>query len=189
MAATERALCRTAASLWFGNVAIAQQGKAKEAAARQYAGEMVSIPGGTFRMGNLSGEGDDEEKPVHSVRVPAFKSGKHEGTFAQWDACVTDGECRDYKPDDEGWGRGNLPVINVSWQDITSFIDWLNRKTGCRVRRNGNMRPVPAAPRSTVGAILARRFAPGCDFSGAPLNHQALACIVPLASGTLSNRR
>ena len=44
---------------------------------------MVSIPGGTFRMGDLGGEGDDDEKPVHSVTVPAFKMGKLEVTVGQ----------------------------------------------------------------------------------------------------------
>ena len=58
---------------------------------RQYAGEMVDIPGGTFRMGDLSGDGADDEKPVHSVTVPTFRMGKYEVTFAQWDACVADG--------------------------------------------------------------------------------------------------
>ena len=46
---------------------------------REFAGEMVSIPGGTFRMGDLSGDGDDDERPVHSVTVPAFRMGKYEG--------------------------------------------------------------------------------------------------------------
>ena len=35
-----------------------------------------------------------------------------------------------YTPDDEGWGRGNRPVIKVSWDDVQGFIDWLNDKTG-----------------------------------------------------------
>jgi len=98
------------------------------------AGEMVSIPTGTFRMGDLSGAGRLNEQPVHSVTVPAFKLGKHEVTFAQWDACVTDGGCNGYTPGDAGWGRGNRPVINVSWDDAQSFIDWLNRKTGGNYR-------------------------------------------------------
>ena len=100
---------------------------------REYAGEMASIPGGTFRMGDLSGEGDDE-RPVHTVTVPAFRMGKYEVTFAQWDACMADGGCGGYRPDDEGWGRGNRPVINVSWNDAQSFIDWLNDKTGGKFR-------------------------------------------------------
>ena len=103
---------------------------------RQYAGEMVSIPGGTFRMGDLSGDGDNDERPVHTVTVPAFSMGKYEVTFAQWDACVAEGGCGGYRPDDEGWGQGqgNRPVINVSWDDAQSFIDWLNSKTGGNFR-------------------------------------------------------
>ena len=96
---------------------------------REFAGEMVSIPGGTFRMGDLSGDGDEDELPVHTVTVPAFRMGKYEVTFSQWDSCVADGGCGGYYPDDEGWGRGNRPVINVSWDDTQLFIDWLNDKT------------------------------------------------------------
>ncbi|MCY4211596.1 MAG: formylglycine-generating enzyme family protein [Gammaproteobacteria bacterium] len=100
------------------------------------ADEMVSIPGGTFHMGDLSGigTGDDDELPVRTVTVPAFRLGKHEVTFAQWDACVADGGCNGYIPGDMGWGRGNQPVINISWYDIQSFIDWLNGKTGGNYR-------------------------------------------------------
>ena len=101
---------------------------------KEFAGEMVSISGGTFRMGDLSGDGDDDERPVHSVTVPAFSMGKYEVTFAQWDACVADGGCGGYHPDDEGWGRGNRPVINISWNDVQGFIRWLNNKTGGKFR-------------------------------------------------------
>ena len=101
---------------------------------REYAGEMVSIPSGTFRMGDLSGDGYDDERPVHSVTVPAFRIGKYEVTFTQWDACVANGGCGGYRPDDKGWGRGNRPVINVSWDDAKLFIDWLNDKTGGNFR-------------------------------------------------------
>ena len=64
-----------------------------------------------------------------SGAVPAFRLGKYEVTFAQWDACVSDGGC-----DDNGDGRGNQPVIYVSWDDVQSFIDWLNNKTGGNYR-------------------------------------------------------
>ena len=101
-----------------------------QADAAGLAGEMVLIPGGSFQMGDLSGEGRDDEKPVHRVTVPAFRLGKHEVTFAQWDACVADGGCGGYRPDDRGWGRGNRPVVNVSWDNAQSFIGWLNGKTG-----------------------------------------------------------
>ena len=92
--------------------------------------EMVSIPGGTFHMGDFFGEDLPHERPIHSVTVPPFKLGKYEVTFAQWDACVADGGCGDYRPDDRSWGRGSRPVIGVSWDDAQSYIDWLNSKTG-----------------------------------------------------------
>ena len=92
------------------------------------------IPAGSFRMGDIQGGGDSDERPVHRVRIKAFLLGKTEVTFAQWDACVAAGGCR-RKPDDEGWGRGNRPVMRVSWKDITEqFIPWLNKTTGKRYR-------------------------------------------------------
>ena len=115
-------------------VEMERQRRESEARVRVALGEMVSISGGRFRMGDMRGEGVDREKPVHSVTVPDFKLGKFEVTFAQWDACVADGGCGRYTPSDEGWGRGNRPVMNVSWDDIRLFIDWLNAKT------NGNFR-------------------------------------------------
>ena len=107
--------------------------EAMQQAAFKPMGEMVSIPGGTFHMGDLSGKGYDDERPVHTVTVRPFKLGKYEVTFAQWDACMADGGCKTldegHRPDDEVWGRGYRPVINVSWDDAQLFIDWLNSKT------------------------------------------------------------
>ena len=98
-------------------------------------GDMVSIPGGTFRMGDLSGDDNYNEKPVRSVMVPAFKMGKYEVTFAQWGACVVDGGC-------EYTSYGDIliipapdsPVVNVLPSDVQDFIDWLNSKTGSNFR-------------------------------------------------------
>ena len=94
--------------------------------------EMVSIPGGPFRMGDLQSESYQRSShgQAHTVTIKPFKLGKHEVTFAQWDACVADGGCNGYSPNDEGWGRGNRPVINVSWDDAQLYIDWLNARTG-----------------------------------------------------------
>ncbi|MEE8320928.1 MAG: formylglycine-generating enzyme family protein [Gammaproteobacteria bacterium] len=98
------------------------------------AGEFADIPGGKFLMGDLSGDGGDNERPVHRVTIKPFRLGKYEITFAQWDNCVKDGGCNDYRPDDKGLGRGDWPVINVSWKDAQSFITWLNKKTGGNYR-------------------------------------------------------
>ena len=54
--------------------------------------------------------------------------GRYEVTFAEWDECVADGGCDGYQPDDVGWGRGDRPVIKVSWGNAQSYIVWLNSK-------------------------------------------------------------
>jgi formylglycine-generating enzyme required for sulfatase activity len=99
--------------------------------------KMVVIPGGTFKIGDIQGGGDDDEEPVHEVIVGSFAMGKYEITFAEYDRFV---EATKYdrfakatsrsKPDDEGWGRGNRPVINVSWDDVTAYAEWLTQQTG-----------------------------------------------------------
>ena len=91
---------------------------------------MVVVPAGTYRMGDLAGNGHSNQRPVREVRIArAFGLGRHEVTFAEWDACVAAGGCG-RRPGDEGWGRGGRPVINVSWDDAKRYAQWLSRKTG-----------------------------------------------------------
>ena len=87
------------------------------------------IPAGDFQMGDLSGQGNPEERPAHPVKfVKAFEMGRYEVTFDEYDlfAAATDRE----KPNDQGWGRGNRPVINVSWEDAIAYTKWLSERTG-----------------------------------------------------------
>lgn len=97
--------------------------------------EMVRIPGGCFLMGSPDSEPerDADEGPQHEVCLQPFELGKFEVTFADWDACHSDGGCA-IRPDDQGWGRGRRPVINVSWRDVQEYIRWLNRTTGLDYR-------------------------------------------------------
>ena len=37
-------------------------------------------------------------------------------------------------PGDEGWGRGQRPVINVSWKDANAYAAWLSEVTGSTYR-------------------------------------------------------
>lgn len=76
-------------------------------------------------------------------------------TFEQWDCFVDEcnqqtllfdkirGRCRvkgvnvglaPWKPDDHSWGRGRIPVVNVSWHDAKVYLEWLTEKTGREYR-------------------------------------------------------
>ncbi|MCC5825771.1 SUMF1/EgtB/PvdO family nonheme iron enzyme [Alkalimonas sp.] len=89
--------------------------------------QLVAIPTGSFTMGCTQGNCPEAELPVRSIEVPGFEMMAHPVTFAMWDACVEQGGCK-HRPRDEGWGRGNRPVINVSFNEITmEFIPWLNQ--------------------------------------------------------------
>jgi formylglycine-generating enzyme required for sulfatase activity len=93
---------------------------------------MVQVPGGEFTIGSPDGDGDDDEHPAHKVFISSFWLGKTEVTFAQFDEfCLQTG-----RPiaGDEGWGRLDRPVINVSWDGADAYCRWLSQKTGRRFR-------------------------------------------------------
>lgn len=92
---------------------------------------LVLIPGGSFLMGSPEDETMrlPNEGPVHRVEVPAFAMARTEVTFAQYRHCVADGRCP-YLPPDEGWGRGERPVINVSFEEAGTYARWLSERTG-----------------------------------------------------------
>ena len=95
--------------------------------------KMVVVPAGTFLMGLPPDEPvrDGDEGPQHGVTIAKpFAVAETEVTFDEWDACVEDGGCGGYRPDDEGWGRGRRPAINVSWNDARAYTQWLSDKTG-----------------------------------------------------------
>jgi formylglycine-generating enzyme len=90
--------------------------------------EWVSVPAGTFLMGSKESErfrNSSEEQ--HKVTLSAFKMSKYEITFDQYDMyCEAKGI---NKPYDKGWGRGNMPVININWHEALAFAEWM----GCRL--------------------------------------------------------
>jgi hypothetical protein len=78
-------------------------------------------------------------EPVPDSGLAPFEIGVYEVTFAQYDqfASATGND----EPSSQGWGkheadqgRGDRPVINVSWDDAQAYIVWLNKKTGSRYR-------------------------------------------------------
>lgn len=90
--------------------------------------EMVPIPGGTYRQGDVEGLGEGWRNPVREVTVPPFDMGKYEVTFEEYDrfAIATNRKL----PEDQGWGRDKRPVMNVSWEDAKAYAAWLSDETG-----------------------------------------------------------
>ncbi|WP_376696161.1 SUMF1/EgtB/PvdO family nonheme iron enzyme [Wenzhouxiangella sp. EGI_FJ10305] len=113
---------------------------------------MVNIPGGSFLQGSPPGEPlrDTNEDPRRMVDTPAFAIGQTEVTFTQWDACEAEGGCT-HDPGDQGHGRGDRPVINVSWDDAQQYVTWLSDKTGQDYRLPSESEWEYAARASTSG--------------------------------------
>ena len=53
---------------------------------------------------------------------------QHEITFAQYDEFAK--STGRSLPNDFGWGRGNRPVIGISYQDAIAYANWLSETTG-----------------------------------------------------------
>ena len=90
---------------------------------------VILVESGSFRMGDTIGGGRENENPVHKVILTYnFYIGKYEVTFEEYDLfCESTGAS---KPDDQGWGRGRQPVMNVTWWDATHFCNWLSETEG-----------------------------------------------------------
>jgi len=99
--------------------------------------QMIVIPTGDYVQGSPHTENgrkrgtEETQRPVSISH--SFALSETEVTFAQWQACVDSHRCR--QPDDEGWGKGQRPVINVSWTDVRQYISWLNGQVGGDVYR------------------------------------------------------
>ena len=96
---------------------------------------MVVIPAGEFLMGSplTEKDRDDDEGPQRSVRIAGpFALGVTEVTFADYNRFARASKRK--LPNDRGWGRGQRPVINVSWRDAVAYAEWLSDQTGQRYR-------------------------------------------------------
>lgn len=93
--------------------------------------EMVALPAGTFLMGSPESEGGHwkREGPQHRVTIAnRFAIGRYPVTFAEYDHFCT--VTKRENPEDERWGRGRRPVINISWCDTQDYVAWLAEETG-----------------------------------------------------------
>jgi formylglycine-generating enzyme required for sulfatase activity len=92
---------------------------------------MVLVKGGTFEMGDVMGDKENDDETLHTVTLSNFLLAKNELTFDEYDAfCkATDREL----PSDSGWGRGKRPVINVDWYDAIEYCNWRSGQEGLQV--------------------------------------------------------
>jgi formylglycine-generating enzyme required for sulfatase activity len=79
---------------------------------------LVRVEGGTFQMG--SNDGEDREKPVHTVTVKSFNMAKYPVTQKEWMAVMGNNP--------SGFKGDNLPVENVSWYDAIEYCNRLSEK-------------------------------------------------------------
>lgn len=87
--------------------------------------DMIPIPAGKFSMG--SDDGDDDEKPVHTVNLTAYYIDKYEVSVAQYRRCVEAGICAEpfTWP---AFSEPNAPVVGVTWDDAKNYCEWVGAR-------------------------------------------------------------
>jgi formylglycine-generating enzyme required for sulfatase activity len=84
----------------------------------------VRVEGGTFQMGSSNGEND--ERPVHTVTVRSFSMGRHEVTQKEWTEVMgtTVRQQRDQAGGNSLYGEGdNYPMYYVSWYEAVEYCN------------------------------------------------------------------
>ncbi|MFN6038928.1 MAG: formylglycine-generating enzyme family protein [Bacteroidota bacterium] len=84
--------------------------------------EMISVEGGTFTMGDTEMEGESKEQPAHDVTLKSFKIAKTETTVAKWKVYSS---ATGRKMPESCW-IDTHPVVNVSYEDVIGYCDWLS---------------------------------------------------------------
>jgi len=95
---------------------------------------MVSIPGGSFQMGdNLRdpAAAASYATPVHSVTISPFSLERHETTYAQWRSVYDWAVAHGYDFDSPGRNGAlqlgtHMPVTQIGWYDV---VKWLNARS------------------------------------------------------------
>jgi len=90
--------------------------------------EMVQLPAGRFSMGAPAYLPYSDERPQFEATLESFSISRHEITFDEYRVFANSTGHK--LPDDNAWGRGERPVINVSWDDASDYAAWLTKETG-----------------------------------------------------------
>jgi serine/threonine-protein kinase len=96
--------------------------------------ELLCVPAGEFPMG--SDDGEDDEKPVHTVYLDAYWIDQTEVTNRQYALCVSAGACQ--APGETNSPTrlsyyanstyANYPVIFVNWNQANDYCQWAGRQ-------------------------------------------------------------
>lgn len=85
--------------------------------------ELVTIPSGTFT---------DNLQNLSKIYISSFLLGRYEVTFEQYDVFAQ--ATGRPMPKDQGFGRGQNPVINITWNDAQAYTRWLSKQTNKKYR-------------------------------------------------------
>jgi len=132
--------------------------------------DMIAISPAAYSMGPGAGERKrPNEGPARRMELTrAYAIAAREVTFAEWDACVSDGGCNGHEAEDFGWGRGEQPVVGVSYEDALRYAAWLSAKTGAAYRL-----PSEAEWEFAARAGSAAAFSFGDELSPSAANYDA----------------
>lgn len=90
---------------------------------------MVLVKGGVFMMGNIfdDAQGDEDEKPVHAVKLSDFYMDKYPVTVAQYRKFI---EATNQKmPPEPPWGWiDDHPMVMVSWDEANNYAKWVGKR-------------------------------------------------------------
>jgi serine/threonine protein kinase len=88
---------------------------------------LVYVPEGEFIMG--WNDGDDDEKPVHTVWLDAFWIDRTEVTNAMYEKCISAGACSPSScSGSNAFNGSDQPVVCVNWNDASIYCGWAGRR-------------------------------------------------------------
>lgn len=99
---------------------------------KRYFPEMILVEGGAVTVGRYAGQ-----------KITGFRMAKYETTNWQYNLfCLNSGQDSIGRTQ-EGWGvGGNIPVVNVSWEDAIRYSNWLSNYEGVEKAYSGYIKSV-----------------------------------------------
>ncbi len=150
--------------------------------------ELIYIPDGSFMMG--SDEGDGDERPPHNVYLDGFYIARFPVTNAQYRQYVAAmlHVLPDHWKAGPLWkvgsyprGKGDHPVVFVSWRDALGYCRWLSAVSGQEIRL-----PTEAEWEKAARGSDGRKYPWGNEFSKSKCNTQTSIILDTTAVGQYS---